>query len=39
MKLSIATVSLGGSLTEKLEAAAGAGFEGVEILRERHPRP
>ena len=32
MKFSIATVSLGGSLTEKLTAIAGAGFEGVEIF-------
>jgi 4-hydroxyphenylpyruvate dioxygenase len=29
---SIATVSLAGSLPEKLEAAAGAGFDGVEIF-------
>jgi 4-hydroxyphenylpyruvate dioxygenase len=32
MKLSIATVSLSGSLEEKLEAIAGAGFKGVEIF-------
>ncbi|MCL5778244.1 sugar phosphate isomerase/epimerase and 4-hydroxyphenylpyruvate domain-containing protein [Limibaculum sp. FT325] len=32
MRSSIATVSLGGTLREKLEAAAGAGFEGVEIF-------
>jgi 4-hydroxyphenylpyruvate dioxygenase len=32
MKFSIATVSLGGALPEKLAAIAGAGFEGVEIF-------
>ena len=32
MKKSIATVSLPGKLREKLEAIAGAGFEGVEIF-------
>ena len=32
MKFSIATVSLGGSLVEKLSAIAKAGFEGVEIF-------
>ncbi|MGW3100777.1 bifunctional sugar phosphate isomerase/epimerase/4-hydroxyphenylpyruvate dioxygenase family protein [Streptomyces sp. NPDC001100] len=32
MRTSIATVSLGGSLTEKLTAAARAGFDGVEIF-------
>ncbi len=32
MKTSIATVSLGGTLREKLEAVAAAGFEGVEIF-------
>jgi 4-hydroxyphenylpyruvate dioxygenase len=32
VKLSIATVSLSGSLEEKLEAIAGAGFEGLEIF-------
>ncbi len=32
MKFSIATVSLGGSLPEKLAAIAAAGFEGVEIF-------
>ena len=32
MKFSIATVSLGGSLAEKLSAIAAAGFEGVEIF-------
>lgn len=32
MRSSIATVSLGGSLAEKLAAIAAAGFEGVEIF-------
>lgn len=32
MRSSIATVSMGGSLREKLEAVARAGFEGVEIF-------
>jgi 4-hydroxyphenylpyruvate dioxygenase len=32
MKLSIATVSLSGDLTEKLDAIAAAGFRGVEIF-------
>jgi 4-hydroxyphenylpyruvate dioxygenase len=32
MRKSIATVSLSGSLEEKLAAAAGAGFDGVEIF-------
>ena len=32
MKFSIATVSLGGSLAEKLRAIAAAGFAGVEIF-------
>jgi 4-hydroxyphenylpyruvate dioxygenase len=32
MRYSIATVSLGGTLREKLEAIAAAGFEGVEIF-------
>ncbi len=32
MRNSIATVSLGGSLAEKLQAIAAAGFEGVEIF-------
>ncbi len=32
MKFSIATVSLGGALAEKLAAIAAAGFEGVEIF-------
>ncbi|AJP04812.1 4-hydroxyphenylpyruvate dioxygenase [Streptomyces cyaneogriseus subsp. noncyanogenus] len=32
MRTSIATVSLSGSLTEKLNAAARAGFDGVEIF-------
>ena len=32
MKKSIATVSLGGKLTDKLEAIAAAGFESIEIF-------
>ena len=32
MKSSIATVSISGSLPDKLEAAAAAGFEGIEIF-------
>ena len=32
MRKSIATVSLSGSLSEKLTAVAAAGFEGVEIF-------
>ena len=32
MKTSIATVSLGGDLRDKLEAIARAGFDGVEIF-------
>ncbi|MEU1102471.1 TIM barrel protein [Streptomyces tibetensis] len=32
MRTSIATVSLSGSLTEKLDAAARAGFDGVELF-------
>ncbi|MFC9953580.1 sugar phosphate isomerase/epimerase family protein, partial [Streptomyces prasinus] len=32
MRTSIATVSLSGTLTEKLTAAARAGFDGVEIF-------
>ncbi|GAA2911158.1 hypothetical protein GCM10011428_27130 [Streptomyces violaceus] len=32
MRTSIATVSLSGSLTGKLDAAARAGFDGVEIF-------
>ena len=32
MKKSIATVALGGTLPEKLEAIAGAYFDGVEIF-------
>src|SRR5690242_3271591 len=32
MKTAIATVSLSGSLTEKLHACAAAGFDGVEIF-------
>jgi sugar phosphate isomerase/epimerase len=35
MQRSIATVSLSGTLPEKLEAIAAAGFDGVEIFRER----
>ncbi|MEU6178859.1 bifunctional sugar phosphate isomerase/epimerase/4-hydroxyphenylpyruvate dioxygenase family protein [Streptomyces coeruleorubidus] len=34
MRTSIATVSLSGSLTEKLTAAARAGFDGVEIFED-----
>ncbi|MGX1881682.1 bifunctional sugar phosphate isomerase/epimerase/4-hydroxyphenylpyruvate dioxygenase family protein [Streptomyces sp. NPDC055287] len=34
MRKSIATVSLSGSLTEKLEAVARAGFSGVEIFED-----
>ncbi len=32
MQRSIATVSLSGTLPEKLEAIAAAGFDGVEIF-------
>lgn len=32
MRTSIATVCLSGSLTDKLHAAAGAGFDGVEVF-------
>ena len=32
MKMSIATISLSGDLVEKLEAAASAGFAGVEVF-------
>ncbi|MBS4049248.1 MAG: sugar phosphate isomerase/epimerase, partial [Alphaproteobacteria bacterium] len=32
MKTSIATVTLSGTLTEKLQAIAAAGFDGVEIF-------
>jgi 4-hydroxyphenylpyruvate dioxygenase len=32
MRLSIATVSISGDLAEKLQAIAGAGFDGVEIF-------
>ncbi|WP_288463118.1 hypothetical protein, partial [uncultured Pseudomonas sp.] len=32
MQRSIATVSISGTLTEKLEAIAAAGFDGVEIF-------
>jgi 4-hydroxyphenylpyruvate dioxygenase len=43
MQRSIATVSLSGTLPEKLEAIAAAGFDGVEIfendlLLRRQPR-
>lgn len=34
MKTSIATVSISGSLTEKLEAIAGAGYDGIEIFEQ-----
>jgi 4-hydroxyphenylpyruvate dioxygenase len=34
MKTSIATVSISGSLREKLEAIAGAGFDGIEIFEQ-----
>ncbi len=34
MKTSIATVSISGSLTEKLEAIAAAGFSGIEIFEQ-----
>jgi len=34
MKTSIATVSLSGSLSEKLDAIAAAGFEGIEIFEQ-----
>ncbi|MFN3525463.1 MAG: bifunctional sugar phosphate isomerase/epimerase/4-hydroxyphenylpyruvate dioxygenase family protein [Paracoccus sp. (in: a-proteobacteria)] len=34
MKTSIATVSLSGSLTTKLAAIAGAGFDGIEIFEQ-----
>lgn len=34
MKTSIATVSISGSFTEKLEAIAGAGFDGIEIFEQ-----
>src|ERR1700755_1951084 len=43
MKTSIATVSISGSLTEKLHACAAAGFDGVELfepdLIASDPRP
>ncbi|WP_143228936.1 sugar phosphate isomerase/epimerase, partial [Acinetobacter baumannii] len=32
MKRSIATVSLSGTLPEKLEAVAAAGFDGIELF-------
>ena len=34
MKTSIATVSVSGSLPEKLEAIASAGFDGIEIFEQ-----
>jgi len=34
MKTSIATVSISGNLTEKLEAIADAGFDGLEIFEQ-----
>ncbi|WP_223814345.1 bifunctional sugar phosphate isomerase/epimerase/4-hydroxyphenylpyruvate dioxygenase family protein [Roseicitreum antarcticum] len=34
MKTSIATVSISGTLAEKLEAIAGAGFDGIEIFEQ-----
>lgn len=34
MKTSIATVSISGNLREKLEAIAGAGFDGIEIFEQ-----
>ena len=34
MKTSIATVSISGNLTEKLEAIAAAGFDGIEIFEQ-----
>lgn len=34
MKTSIATVSISGSFTEKLEAIAAAGFDGIEIFEQ-----
>lgn len=34
MKTSIATVSLSGSLADKLDAIAGAGFDGIEIFEQ-----
>jgi 4-hydroxyphenylpyruvate dioxygenase len=34
MKTSIATVSISGSLTEKLEAIAAAGYDGIEIFEQ-----
>jgi 4-hydroxyphenylpyruvate dioxygenase len=38
MKKSIATVSLGGKLTDKLEAIAAAGFESIEIFEPKPPQ-
>ena len=34
MKTSIATVSVSGTLRDKLEAIAAAGFDGVEIFEQ-----
>ncbi|MEC8795716.1 MAG: 3-keto-5-aminohexanoate cleavage protein, partial [Pseudomonadota bacterium] len=34
MKRSIATVSISGTLTEKLSAIAAAGFDGIEIFEQ-----
>ena len=34
MKLGIATVSISGNLTEKIEAIARAGFDGIEIFEQ-----
>ncbi len=34
MKLCMATISLGGTLVEKIEAVSGAGFEGIELFDE-----
>ena len=40
MRTSIATVCLAGTLREKLEAAAEAGFDGIEIFEPTSsPRP
>ena len=37
MKTSSATVSISGTLAEKLEAIAAAGFDGVEIFEQDFP--
>ncbi len=34
MKTSIATVSISGTLPEKLEAIAAAGFDGIEVFEQ-----